>query len=73
MTKVFTDVVFEVGMEGDPPLTVKPDPDCPSEWVRLEAKDAGHWGPVDLGVPKELAIALGRALIKCAEGLGGEA
>ena len=68
--KFYTDVVYEVGECGEPALKVRPHHDDPADWVQLTTEDKRHWGEIDLILPRELAIRLGRALIKCAEGLG---
>jgi hypothetical protein len=65
-TKVFTDIIRNVGIEGDDPLTVRPDPDLPFDNVEVLAHGEsaiGHWGKVRFSIPREMAAALGQALI----------
>ena len=64
--KAFMDVIYQVGLECDPVITIGPDPDSPTECIRIltkgdEAKE--HWGSIDFSIPKEMAIKLGEALI----------
>jgi hypothetical protein len=66
MTKAFTDVIRLVGMEGSYPLTVRPDPDLPFDHVELLADGAAaidYWGNFQFSMPREMAAALGQALI----------
>lgn len=66
----FMDVLYQCGEEGEAPLTVRPEPDFPSECVQIVAldKDAKeYWGDVRISLPKELARRLGEALILAAK------
>jgi len=68
--KAFLDVVREVGMEGESPLTVRPWPDDPATCLQVVAASPGakeFWGNVDITMPRAMAAALGRALIAAAE------
>lgn len=69
MTKVYTDVVYQVGNEGEPHLTIRPHPDDPTGAIELVTLGISveHWGPLSLWLSKPLAAELGRALIKAAE------
>ena len=69
MKKAYIDQLFQVGEEGEPPLTVRPSPDDPQAWVELcavgtEAVD--YWGEISVMLPNEIARLLGQALIKAA-------
>jgi hypothetical protein len=74
MTAAFCQVVRLVGDEGDPPITVMPDPDFSDGFVCVfaDGPDAvKHWGPVRIGsLPADVARALGHALIACADEVG---
>ena len=69
--KAFMDIVRQIGMEGDPCLTVSPSSDCPG-FVMLEALEpkAKEWfGNVCLSMDSSMARKLGKALIDCANEL----
>ena len=64
--KPFTDVIRQVGIEGEEVLTVRPWPDSPITHVELCTIGAGsiaYWGPLRITLPNALAAELGRALI----------
>jgi hypothetical protein len=66
--KPYTDLHHFVGIEGDPPLVIRPWPDHPTALelclVGIQAKE--HWGEVSVVMSRELADELGRALIAAA-------
>ena len=67
--KAFMDIVRQIGMEGDPCLTVSPSSDCPG-FVMLEALEpkAKEWfGNVCLTIDSSMARKLAEALIACAD------
>lgn len=69
MVEVYMDIHYMVGVAYDPPLTVRPDPDGPDDWVLVIADSDSakqHWGDVHFSVPREMARLLGEALIKAA-------
>ena len=71
--KAFMDVIYQVGLEGEPVITIGPDPDSPTECVRIQAKgddDKEFWGSFDFTFPKEMAIKLGEALIAAGSTVG---
>ena len=64
--KAFMDVIYQVGLECDPVISIGPDPDSPTEFVRILAKGEEakkHWGSIDFSIRKDMAIKLGEALI----------
>lgn len=68
--KAYMDVIYQVGEEGEDPLTIRPEPDFPSECVQIIALDASaieYWGSVRISLPKALALKMGEALIAAAK------
>jgi hypothetical protein len=64
--KAYMDVLYLVGEEGEPPLTVRPHPDAPDDCVEILATDAEAkkwWGDIELGMSRAVAAQLGRALL----------
>lgn len=60
-----------VWTEGEPSLTVEESADAPG-YVRLVAdceKAIEYWGSVDITLPKDMALALAKALTDCASEL----
>lgn len=58
-----------VGLEGDPPITVEPDPNYPEGFVLLHAEVTSqwYWGDVQFTMPISLAQKVGEALIACSQ------
>ena len=74
MEDAYMDINYLVGTVGDPPITIRPDPDGPDDLVQVIAdSDAAkrYWGDVHFSVPKEMARLLGEALIKSAGNSNG--
>lgn len=63
------DVVRHVWCVEYEPLIVGPSADCPG-YVQVQTKGeeaAQFWGPINLTLPREMAVKLGEALIACAK------
>lgn len=69
MNKTGIDVVRVVWSAEYEPLCVEPSADCPG-YVRVLAKTpeaVKFWGPVDIALPKDMALMLAKAIQACAE------
>lgn len=69
--KFFMDTIYQVGEEGEAPITVIPDPVNPYEFIRIHAaseKDKEYWGNVNFIIHRDMARLLGEALIKASKG-----
>lgn len=68
MSTVFTDVTYQVREADKCPLTIRPHPEAPGSAIEIVAlqEDEEYWGPVRIVIGKDLAIALGKALIEAA-------
>jgi hypothetical protein len=74
MADAYMDINYLVGTAGDPPITVRPDPDVPDDCIQvITVSDSAkqYWGDFQFSVPLEMARLLGQALIKAAGGTNG--
>lgn len=68
MTNCQTEIVRHVSDDKLIPLTIRSWPEATScVWLLAESNEAReYWGAINLSLPKEMADALGRALIAAA-------
>ena len=65
------ETLYQIRVDGEEPLTVMADPDFPDFGVRVVAigeKATDYWGYIDFKVTKQVAKALGEALIMASKG-----
>lgn len=69
MADAYLHIHYLVGVVGEQPITVRPDPDFPDDCIQVIADSdlaKQYWGDVRFSVSKEMARLLGEALIKAA-------
>ena len=61
------DVIRRIWSDSGEPLTVRQPPDLPGHVnIIAEGADAmSYWGPVNISLPKEMALLLANSIIAC--------